>query len=92
MLVTRKTLLKKLYALEKEHPETDQFCGMEVIENNNFIDPEKYIKISHDYYGPYANGDTWNCIESLHKLLNKYTNIKYESRGSYTATLISFKK
>lgn len=31
MLVTRKTLLKKLYALEKEHHETDQFCGMEVV-------------------------------------------------------------
>lgn len=91
MVITRKALLKKLYALEKEHTETDQFCGMEVIEDNNFIDPEKHIKIKHDYCGPYATNETWKCIEDLHKLLNKYTNIKYESRGSYTATLISFK-
>ena len=91
MLVTRKTLLKKLYALEKKHPETDQFCGMEIIEDSNFIDPEKHIKISHDYYGPYATNEAWNCIDDLHKLLNKYANIEYESRGSYTATLISFK-
>ena len=91
MLVTRKTLLKKLYVLEKEHPETDQFCGMEVIEDSNFIDPEKHIKISHDYYGPYVTSDTWKCIDDLHKLLNKYTNVKYDSGVSYTATLISFK-
>ena len=91
MLVTRKTLLKKLYALEKEHHETDQFCGMEVVEDDNFIEPEKHIKIIHDYYGPYVTSDTWKCIDDLHKLLNKYTNIKFESRGSYTATLISFK-
>ena len=91
MTITRKTLLKKLYALEKEHHETDQFCGMEVVEDDNFIEPEKHIKIIHDYYGPYVTSDTWKCIEDLHKLLNRYSNIEYDSRGSYTATLISLK-
>ena len=91
MTITRKTLLKKLYVLEKEHPETDQFCGMEVIEDYDFIKPEKKIFISHDYYGPYTTRDAWKCIDDLCKLLNKYTNVEYEQRGSDTATVISFK-
>lgn len=91
MAITRKTLLKKLYALEKEHHETDQFCGMEVVEDDNFVEPEKHIKIIHDYYGPYTTRDAWKCIDDLYKLLNRYSNIEYDSCGSYTATLISFK-